>query len=515
MNQNSISVGGMAGNTIETIGPETSPSLDPHAADGGSGQGLAESPPPLSRFTKLAFGSGAIASGVKTSAFDFFLLIFYSQVTGLDARLVGLAFLITLVFDAISDPIVGYWSDNLRSSWGRRHPFMYAAAVPVALSFFLLWSPPEDASQQTLFWYVLGLAVIIRTAITFFETPSVALAPDLTPDYDERTSLYSLRYFFGWMGGNVMSVMMFFFLFPLYVTDTITDGRFNPEAYTVFGVVGSVVMFVSILMCSLGTHSRIRHLKPAPPPRRMTVKRVYTEIFETLAERSFVALFIAAIFGSIGSGLASGLGLYFFTYFWGFSDVQTGLIFLGTFLAAGIGLVLAPFVTRTIGKKRGAMVIGLAAFLGAPLPIMLRLLDVLPENGTSFTFWIVAISNTLDIGLIICFQILFNSMVGDLVEQSELKTGRRSEGVFTASVTFIRKSVQGFGVLAASFVLALAQFPTGGDTTQVSDEAIWRLGAYYVPSVLFFWLLMIAVISTYRIDREQHEANLKKLRGEH
>ncbi len=485
-----------------------------HDAEDSLAIGPGGTPPPLSRATKLTFGFGAVASGVKTGAFDFFLLLFYSQVIGLDARLVGLALLITLVFDAISDPIVGYWSDNLRSRWGRRHPFMYAAAIPVTLSFFMLWNPPEGASQDMLFWYVLGFSVIIRTAITFYETPSIALMPDLTPDYNERTSLYALRYFFGWTGGNALAVLMFFFLFPLYATETIPDGRFNPDAYELFGIIGSALIFVAILVSCLGTHSRIIHLKPAPPPRRMTLGLVFREIFETLAERSFISLFVAAIFGAIASGLVSGLSLYFFTYFWEFTDVQTGLIFLGTFVAAAIGLILAPVVTRTIGKKRGAMVVGLIGFLGAPMPIMLRLIDVLPPNGTAFTFWFVVITNILDVGLIICFQILFNSMVADLVEQSELKTGRRSEGVFSASVTFIRKSVQGFGVMAASFVLALAQFPTGGDTTQVPDTTIWSLGAYYVPTILFLWLTMIAVISTYQIDRETHEENLRKLRGE-
>ena len=89
-----------------------------------------------------------------------FLLLFYSQVVGLDARLVGIAITAALVIDAISDPIVGYWSDNLRSRWGRRHPFMYAAAIPVSLSYFFLWSPPLDWSQMELFWYLLIMAGI-------------------------------------------------------------------------------------------------------------------------------------------------------------------------------------------------------------------------------------------------------------------------------------------------------------------------------------------------------------------
>ncbi|NBC21742.1 MAG: sugar transporter [Alphaproteobacteria bacterium] len=467
--------------------------------------------PPPTIWTKLAYGFGSVAYGVKNGAFDYFLLIFYSQVIGLDARLVGLAILIALIVDALSDPIVGYWSDNLRSPWGRRHPFMYASALPVALSFFMLWNPPEGASQQTLFWFVLGFAILIRTLITLYETPSSALTPDLTSDYNQRSSLYSYRYFFGWTGGNAMTVLMFFFLFPAFATEAIPDGMFNREAYELYGIIASCAIFVAILVSAVGTHARIVHLKPPPPPRRMSIGRVFGEIFETLAERSFIALFIGALFGAVASGLAAGLSFYFLTYFWGFSEVERGLVLFGTFIAAAIGFILAPIVTRTIDKKRGAMIIGLIAFLGAPMPIALRLFDLLPPNGTAFIFWFVVITNIIDVGLIICFQILFSSMVADLVEQSELKTGRRSEGVFTAAVTFVRKAVQGFGVLAASMVLALAQFPTGADTNAVPEEAIWRLGAFYVPAILFLWMAMMAVISTYRIDRATHEDNLRRL----
>ncbi len=91
---------------------------------------------------KTAYGFGSVATGITETGFNYFLLIFYSQVMGVDSRLVSLAVTIALLFDAFSDPIVGYWSDNLRSRWGRRHPFMYGAALPVALSYLLLWNPP-------------------------------------------------------------------------------------------------------------------------------------------------------------------------------------------------------------------------------------------------------------------------------------------------------------------------------------------------------------------------------------
>lgn len=462
-------------------------------------------------WTKLAYGFGSVAYGVKDQGFSYFLLLFYSQVIGLDARLVGLAITTALVFDAISDPIVGYWSDNLRSRWGRRHPFMYASALPVAASYFLLWNPPVGWSEHALFWYVLVLAVLIRTFITFYETPSSALAPELTDDYDQRSSLLSFRYFFAWTGGNAMTVGSFLLLFPAFATATIANGQFNRDAYTLYGIIGSSLIFIAIIVSSLGTHSRIIHLKPPPPQRKITLPTVFKEIFQTLANRSFIALFAAAMFGAIAAGMSAALAFYFLTYMWGFSSQQSGLITMSVFVSAILGSILAPVVTKTIGKKRGAMIIGLIAVLGSPLPIILRLIGVMPENGNPFVFWFVFSSTMIDVGLIICFQILAASMMADLVEQAEVRTGRRSEGIFFSASTFIRKMVGGLGVMTATLVLTLAKFPRGADPSQVPHETVLRLGLLYVPILLTLYLLMMAVISTYKLDRAGHEENLRKL----
>jgi len=467
--------------------------------------------PPPSLATKISYGFGAIAYGVKDNGFGFFLLIFYSQVLGVDARLIGLAITIALLLDALSDPVVGYWSDNFRSKWGRRHPFMYASALPVAASFFLLWNPPEGWSDIALFWYVLVISVLIRTCITFYETPSSALAPELSDNYDQRSGLLSLRFFFGWTGGNLMAVIMFVVLFPAFATPTIPNGQFNKDAYSTYGMIASVMIFVAIMVSALGTHRRIVHLKTPPPVRTLSIGLIFKEIFETLANRSFIALFLAAIFGSIASGLSASMTFYFTSFFWGFTPQQTGFLTISVFFSAIIGAVMAPIVTKSIGKKQGAMIIGLVAFLGAPLPIVLRLLGIMPENGDPTLFWIVMLANMVDTGLIICFQILSASMLADLVEDAEIKTGRRSEGIFFAASTFIRKSVQGLGVITAGFVLAAAQFPAGVKPDQIPEEALTRLGLFYVPTILFLWLTMLAVMSTYRLKREDHENNLREL----
>lgn len=465
--------------------------------------------PPASLGTRVSYGFGAVAYGVKDQGFGYFLLLFYSQVVGLDARLVGLAITVALVLDAFSDPIVGYWSDNFRSKWGRRHPFMYASAIPVAATYFLIWSPPVGLTQEQLFAWLVVLAVLIRTFITFYETPSSALAPELSRDYDERSNLLSWRVFFGWVGGNTMSVLMFAAIFPMFVTATIPNGQFNREAYQLYGTIAGALIFAAIVISSAGTHARIAHMHVPAPRQNATLGQIFKELRDTLIEPSFMALFIAAGIGAIAAGLSAALTFYILTFFWEFTGLQIALMTAGVFISAIIGGLMAPVVTRTMGKKRGAMIIGLIAFIGSPLPMVLKLIGVLPE--APWVFWMIFVTGTLDVGLIICFQILVSSMMADLVEQAEVKTGRRSEGVFFAASTFIRKMTSGLGVMAATFVLTMAQFPVGAKPGEVDEGAVFRLGAYYVPTILGLWLAMMAVIATYKLKREDHEENLRKL----
>ncbi|MEO0871636.1 MAG: MFS transporter, partial [Pseudomonadota bacterium] len=420
--------------------------------------------------TKLAYGFGTVAYGVKDSGLKYFLLIFYSQVVGVDARLVSLAILVALISDAISDPIVGYWSDNLRSRWGRRHPFMYAAAVPISVSFYAIWNPPEGWSDGAMFWYIVGFAVLIRTFITFYETPSTALAPELSDDYDERSSILSYRYFFGWFGGNALTVSAFLLIFPAFVTVSITNGQFNPDAYKAFGLIGGCLMFTAILTSAIGTHHYIPRLRQPQPQRKSSLLSIFKDIYTTVASRSFYALFAASLLAFTASGLTAGLIFYFTTYFYGFSSEQIGLITFGVFVSAFIGGSLAPIITRKLGKKRGALTIGVIAFTAAPSPILLRLLDVLPENGDPALFWIVLAVNTIDTGLIICYQILAASMIADLVEQSELETGKRAEGLFFAASTFMRKFGEGFGVVIAGFVLSGVGLAAGAQAGEVPED---------------------------------------------
>lgn len=459
--------------------------------------------------TKFFYGIGSVAFGVKDSGFAFFLLFYYGQVLGLPPSRVGLGILIALVCDAIVDPIVGHASDHLHSRWGRRHPFMYAAAIPVGLAFWMLFAPPRGLEGDGLFAYFVGMAVLVRLFIAVYEIPSTALVAELSDDYDERTAMMSLRYLLGWWGGLVMAVIAYGVL--LHPTPAQPIGQLNIEGYRVYGLIAALLMVSAILVSALGTHRHIPNLKSPPPAQPFELRRMLRELAESLANRNFLALFLGGLFGAAAAGLSSALSIYFSTFFWSLTAEQMLWLVLAYFPAALLAFAVTPRISARWGKKQAALATGLAGFTLIPVPIVLRLLDVMPENGSSTLLPTLATFTMIEIALVITSSILVSAMVADIVEESELRTGRRSEGTFFAARMFVQKMVSGLGVLGSGLLLTAVGFPAGAKPGEVPPETLWWLGAVYAPIVAGLYLGSMACLLPYRIDREGHRQNLARL----
>ncbi len=455
--------------------------------------------------TKLYYGFGAVANGAKSNGFNYLLLFYYSQIIGLRADLVSLGILIALIFDAVSDPLVGYLSDNLHSRWGRRHPFMYAAGLPVAVAYYFLWSPPEW-DETALFLYFVCIAVTIRTLITFYEIPSTALVAELTDDYDQRTEMMSFRFFFGWWGGLTMAVLNYLVFLPEELGGT----EYIP-GWSNYGLTASIVIFVSIYVSAIGTHKHIPDLRKPPEKKPFNLKTTASELKDTLANRSFFALFFSALLTAVAAGVSTSLSIYFARHFWEFTTFQIGVMNLPYFLSAFLALFFAPMVSRKLGKKIGGIIVMGSAFALAPMPYTLRLMGWFPENGTDALFWTLMVFNTIEVTLIIMSSSLLAAMIADMVEDSEVKTGRRSEGIFFAANSFAQKAVNGFGVVAAGQILAYIQFPTQAKPGEIPQETLFDLAALYIPVILFFYIAALSVLSLYQINRESHQNNLDEL----
>ena len=459
--------------------------------------------------TKLAYGFGAVGDGVKNNGFEYFLLLYYGQVLGVDFALVGAALLIAMIVDGFTDPIVGYWSDNVRTRFGRRHPFMYAAIIPVGIAYYFVWNPPAGLSGNELFPYLLAVTIAVRVSFTFYDVPSSALVAELTDHYDERTSFFSFRFAFGWIGGLTIAVVALRTL--LVPTEEYGSGFFNIEGYQTYGTISAFIICISVFICAAGTHSHIPNLRAPPAARKITIATVFKEIAETLSNPSFMWLFVATLFGFMASGIAATLNFFINGFFWEFTTAQTGALTAIVFFSALIALVMAPIVSKTIGKKRGAIIIGLLAFTIAPMPVILRLFGLMPPNGSDLLFQIMVTVTLIDVALIITYQILSSSMIADIVEDSELQTGRRSEGMFFAGITFMRKLARGSGLFLASLILAVANLSRDMQPGELTSETLFLLGSGYAFGLLFLWTTMILFLSRYKISRADHEANLEAL----
>jgi GPH family glycoside/pentoside/hexuronide:cation symporter len=455
------------------------------------------------------YGFGSVSNGVKNRSFSAFLLLFYNQVLGVPAAWVGAAMMIALIIDGFIDPIIGQFSDNLRTPWGRRHPLMYIAAPPYAVAFVMLWHPPTGWSNEALLAYMVACVVSIRLFDTFFEVPAAAMAPELTDDYDQRTSLVSFRYFFTVVGGLALSLVAYRVF--LAETPANPEGMFSREAYGSYAFVAAAVIAASILISTVGTHSRIPWLRK-PPARKMTIKGSVREIIETLSNGSLWVSTAAGMFAAIANGVIGGLSTYFHVYFWELSPHELVYVVGAGFAASLLGIVLVPRIAARLGKREGAILMfGAAIVVAGTLPAM-RLLGLLPENGHPAILPLVMAETLLAGALNLMTTISITSMILDIAEDSELKTGRRSEALLVSADNLLKKSVAGAGVFTSGLILTIVEFPQKARPGGVPAESLREMAMIFIPTVVVLYVGAIVSLWFYRLDRAGHEQNLRTLR---
>jgi GPH family glycoside/pentoside/hexuronide:cation symporter len=466
-------------------------------------------PPPLTLTTNILYGTGSAAFGVHVAALGSLLLLFFNQVVGLPAAWVGAALMIALIFDAICDPLIGEWSDHTRSKWGRRHPFMYASAIPVAVSFYFLWNPPHGWSNRSMFIYLFVLLIALRLLLSLYEIPSSALAPELTPDYDQRTGLMSWRFFFGTIGGAGMSWLAF----GVFLRNDAAHpmGIMNRAGWGYFGLVGGLVMFVSIMVSCLGTHRFIASVVHAPRRVESWSDKI-REVTATFSNRSFVALMVAGLIGAIATGLGSGLDLYITNYFWELTPKQLSMFPLVALVSAFIGVALAPALSKRMGKKRSMIAVFFVSLFCSVIPIPLRLIGIMPDNHSSALMVILLSFYLAATTLGIMGFIIVSSMMADVVEDIAVTTGQRSEGLLFASNGLLQKCVTGVGTFFSGLLLMVVHFPQGAIQGHVDPLILRHLVLLYLPISATCSALAIAALMFYRIDRTVHQNNLDRLR---
>lgn len=457
--------------------------------------------------TKLAYGAGAVAYGIKDNGFATFLLIFYNQVVGLPAVTVGLVIAVALVFDAMIDPLLGVLSDRTRTRWGRRHPWLYASALPIAISWMLLWHPPAGSQTQMLGWLFVT-AIFTRAALATNEVPSLALAPELTRDYHERTAVLRYRYLFGWIGGLSFLMLAYgFFLAPPRGAQT---GPLAMTGYGDWGIAGAIAMALAVLVSALGTH-RFVVSRATRAVETQNFTETIAAIRQTLANRAFLVLMLGGVLMYTAQGINFALSNYLLGFVWQLQPAQ----FLIYSVALFVGVILAfLFVTpigRALGKPRAAALLLVAAATCLVSPYLLHVAGLFPEPGSPALLPVFLSICVVTTALGVSAFITGSSMMSDVVEAAEEQTGRREEGLFFAGALFMQKCSGGIGILVTSVIIAAAQFPDKAVVGQVPDGVLDRL--ILIFCAVYWSLSCVAAIVTLRFPfgRAEHEARLAKL----
>lgn len=474
----------------------------------------------LSPGLKLAYGSGTIPMTAQDIAFSFFILFYYRQVLGLSGKLAGLAILIAMVCDAISDLFMGSFSDRFRSRWGRRHPFMVIGMIPLAISFFFLFYPPGGLSQMQLFLWLTVVVVALRTFVTIFFIPYLALGAELTDDYQERSSIGTYRTVFGFL---VHAILYWFIMAILFRPATGADGakvdpRLLPHNYGELALCLCIVVIVFSSISVFFTRKRIPFLpKQSEDAKGFTPLSVVSDMRNCLRCRNFRIMFFVMLTTFAIMGIFMTVVMYLGTYFWELTTEQMSYMGPLIFVAAMLMFSLMGPLGRRFEKQHLLQFAFVAGAINATWFIGLRLLGLLPENGHRLIFTLYLVNVFIRVCCLMIFHIILTSILADIADEQEYETGQRQEGILLATFMFSAKSFTGFGALFGGLLLDFVHLDVTAVPGEVPSDVLFKFGLAVGPIAGCLFMVPFAISRFFTVSRAKHaeikEALLERKQG--
>lgn len=464
--------------------------------------------------TRLLYGAGGAVAATKEAAYTMFILLFYTQVLGLSGTVTGLIIAVSLVWDGVSDPLVGSLSDRLRSRFGRRHPFMALSIVPLGLGFVGLFSPPQaviDNSAWLAAW-LLFWSLWVRTFVTTFTIPHLALSAEITSDYHDRTQVLGARMGLMFLFAVLVPAAALVLVFP---EQNGIDGRFDQSRYPVYGMLSCAVVWVMATLSTLGTRHHIRPEAPQPGGEqgdRTTLLALTRDLWRTLGNRNFRYLVAYDIAATSAYGAISSLNMLVWTFFWEFSATQISIILSAPTLLAVLlaGVTLGP-LGRRLSKQRLVQLSLLGLILNCLWLYPLQLFELLPADSDRLIFALNFIFMLLFMYLFMLRIVNSTSIVADLTDEHELDHGVRQEAGFFAVINFVSKMATVAGPLYGGLALDIIGLETGMRPGEVPLETlhglVYALGLGVIPPLL----VALWIISRVRTSQAQVEAVQAKI----
>jgi glycoside/pentoside/hexuronide:cation symporter, GPH family len=459
----------------------------------------------VSLASKASFGLGSGAEMISLTLIGSYAMFFYNQVTGMPATLAGLAVTVSIVADGVVDPVIGSLSDRTRSRLGRRHPWMYAAPIPIGLSIFALFNPP-DLPISALFWWFLVSLVSLRVFMSVYHTPHLALGSEMSSDYAERSRIMSWNSLMGLAGGSTATFIALSIFFR--ATPEHPRGLLNPEAYPPFSLTLAVVATALLFASAWLTRGFIPHL-PKPPAElpKFTPFEFLKDLGGALSNRNYMFLLLGMFFISLMVGLRHALGIYVDTYYWELPSELLRWYVIGKVGGTLVAFFLAARIHQRFSKRAGIVGAGVFSTFAPSAATSLSLLGLFPKPGDDLLLPLLITFDGLHAIGTALITISIMSALADIADQNEVRLGRRQEGVLYSTRTLFAKVDTAIGQLIAGVTLDLMAFPEKAAPGSVPRDTLVGLAIVYGPCTIIPGLVALMFYSRYAIDKATFDAN--------
>lgn len=452
----------------------------------------------LSLSTKLAYGAGDLGTAITANLLVFYLSPFLTDVAGLAPALAGMTQLVGKIWDAVNDPIVGVLSDRTSGRWGRRYPWIALGAVPFGIFFFLQWIVPfPQTNQWGLFWYYTLISIGFNAFFTIVNLPYTALTPELTQDYNERTSLNSFRFAFS-IGGSILSVIIFGIIIQ-FLPDR------SAQQYWVMGIVCAILSVLPFYWCILGTRTRVASVARRHPETETPVSIPFPQQLRIVFNnRPF--LFVVGIYlcSWLGVQLTAAIIPYYVGSWMRLSNQVTIFVIIAVQGTAMIMLFVWSAISKRVGKK-AVYCLGMGLWIIAQGGLFF-----LQPGQVGLMYFLAVIAG---FGVSTAYLIPW-SMLPDVIELDELTTGQRREGIFYSFMVFLQKIALGIAVFLVLQSLGWAGYikPTEQLAQPIQPDSVLtviRVAIGPLPTLALICGIILAYF--YPITRDVHAQILLQL----
>ncbi|MDW7656974.1 MAG: MFS transporter [Bacillota bacterium] len=456
---------------------------------------------------KVGYGLNDLGIGTIYQAIAAYLVFYATSILMIPGSLVGLAVSISVIWDGVTDPFMGYLSDRTKTRHcGRRHPYILIGGVGAALANLLLWTVRPDLNLTIKFAWLFAVIILLKTFLTACSTPYIALGAELSVDYHERTAIQGIRTIF-FLSGLLLTTVLGMGIF-FRETAAFPQGQLNPAAYKDIGSATSVLILLSSSLTVLATKKYIRDLPQENGSARQqkhAMRGMASRLKDAMANKPFRCVVFGYLFTNIASAFASTLGLHVFTYTFNMNNTAITIIFGSLFAVSILSQPVWLAITRRI-DKRPAVILGTALATAGSLILLIQVLLHDSVGSNAFSLLPFSILTGFGIGGLSSIP---SSMVADTIDVEEAETGIRSEGVFYGSMTLVYKISQSIAILVMGVLLDIIGFDANLEVQ--TDSTLLTLGLLLAVGGLFSFQMARLAYRRYPLTHDSLLAMRKKM----